>query len=155
VAALSGFTRRGPPRRVQQFNPELTMAATKSRPLSPHLTIWRWGPGMLVSILHRATGIAVSFAGLGILTWWLVAIAKGPEAYATFTKAVTHPVGLVVLIGVTWSFFQHLLSGIRHLVMDTGAGFELDTNKRFAILTIVGSVLLTAALWVYFLGVVK
>jgi succinate dehydrogenase / fumarate reductase, cytochrome b subunit len=140
---------------VQQFNVELTMAATKSRPLSPHLTIWRWGPGMLVSILHRATGIAVSFAGLGILTWWLVAIAKGPEAYATFTKAATHPVGLVVLIGVTWSFFQHLLSGIRHLVMDTGAGFELGTNNRFAILTIVGSVLLTAALWIYFLGVVK
>jgi succinate dehydrogenase / fumarate reductase, cytochrome b subunit len=131
------------------------MAATRSRPLSPHLTIWRWGPGMLVSILHRATGIAVSFAGLGILTWWLYAIANGPEAYATFTKAATHPVGLVVLIGVTWSFFQHLLSGIRHLVMDTGAGFELDTNKRFAVLTIVGSVLLTAALWVYFLGVVK
>ena len=131
------------------------MAATKSRPLSPHLTIWRWGPGMLVSILHRATGIAVSFAGLGILTWWLVAIAKGPEAYSTFTRAATHPVGLVVLIGVTWSFFQHLLSGIRHLVMDTGAAFELGTNKRFAILTVVGSVLLTAALWVYFLGVVK
>jgi succinate dehydrogenase / fumarate reductase cytochrome b subunit len=131
------------------------MAATKSRPLSPHLTIWRWGPGMLVSILHRATGIAVSFAGLGILTWWLVAIAKGPEAYATFTKAAMHPVGIVVLIGITWSFFQHLLSGIRHLVMDTGAGFELGVNNRFAVLTIVGSVLLTAALWVYFLGVVK
>jgi succinate dehydrogenase / fumarate reductase cytochrome b subunit len=110
---------------------------------------------MLVSILHRATGIAVSFAGLAILTWWLYAIANGPEPYATFTKAATHPLGLVVLIGVTWSFFQHLLSGIRHLVMDTGAGFELDTNKRFAVLTIVGSVLLTAALWVYFLGVVK
>jgi succinate dehydrogenase / fumarate reductase, cytochrome b subunit len=131
------------------------MAATKSRPLSPHLTIWRWGPGMLVSILHRATGIAISFAGLAILTWWLMAVAEGPEAYAKFVKLATHPVGLVVLVGITWSFFQHLLSGIRHLVMDTGAGFELDTNKLFAILTIVGSALLTAALWVYFLGVVK
>jgi succinate dehydrogenase / fumarate reductase cytochrome b subunit len=131
------------------------MAATKSRPVSPHLTIWRWGPGMLVSILHRATGTALSIGGLAILTWWLYAIAKGPEAYATFTKAAMHPVGLIVLIGITWSFFQHLLSGIRHLVMDTGAGFELDTNKRFAVLTLVGSVLLTAALWVYFLGVVK
>ena len=110
---------------------------------------------MLVSILHRATGIAVSFVGLGILTWWLMAIAQGAEAYAKFVKVATHPIGLVVLIGITWSFFQHLLSGIRHLVMDTGAGFELDINKRFAVLTIVGSVLLTAALWVYFLGVVK
>ena len=59
--------------------------------------------------------------------------------------------GLIVLIGLTWSFFQHLLSGIRHLAMDTGAAFELGINKTFAILTIVGSVLLTAALWVYLL----
>jgi succinate dehydrogenase / fumarate reductase cytochrome b subunit len=66
-----------------------------------------------------------------------------------------HPVGIIVLVGVTWSFFQHLLSGIRHLVMDTGAGFELGINKTFAILTLVGSVLLTAALWLYFLGVAK
>ena len=108
---------------------------------------------MAVSILHRATGTALSFAGLGILVWWLVAIARGPAAYATFAQAATHPVGLVVLVGLTWSFFQHLLSGIRHLVMDTGAAFELDTNKRFAVLTIVGSVLLTALLWAYILGV--
>jgi succinate dehydrogenase / fumarate reductase cytochrome b subunit len=108
---------------------------------------------MTVSILHRATGTALSIAGLAVLTWWLMAIAQGPEAYATFTKAATHPVGLVVLIGLTWSFFQHLLSGIRHLVMDTGAAFDLGTNKTFAILTLVGSVLLTAVLWAYFLGV--
>jgi succinate dehydrogenase / fumarate reductase cytochrome b subunit len=110
---------------------------------------------MAVSILHRATGIVLSFAGLGILTWWLFAIANGPDAYAAFTKAATHPLGIVVLVGVTWSFFQHLLSGIRHLVMDTGAGFELGINKTFAILTVVGSVLLTAAVWFYFLGVAK
>jgi succinate dehydrogenase / fumarate reductase cytochrome b subunit len=60
-----------------------------------------------------------------------------------------------VLIGLTWSFFQHLLSGIRHLTMDTGAAFELGINKAFAILTIVGSVLLTAALWFYLLGAAK
>jgi succinate dehydrogenase / fumarate reductase cytochrome b subunit len=128
------------------------MAATKPRPLSPHLTIWRWGPHMVVSILHRATGTALSIAGLAILTWWLMAIAGGAEAYATFVKCATSPLGLIVLVGLTWSFFQHLLSGIRHLVMDTGAAFELDTNKRFAVLTIVGSVLLTALLWVYLLG---
>jgi succinate dehydrogenase / fumarate reductase cytochrome b subunit len=110
---------------------------------------------MAVSNLHRATGIALSFAGLGILAWWLFAIASGPDAYATFAKTATHPIGLVVLVGVTWSFFQHLLSGIRHLVMDTGAGFELGINKTLAILTIVGSVLLTAAVWFYFLGVAK
>jgi succinate dehydrogenase / fumarate reductase cytochrome b subunit len=131
------------------------MATTKTRPLSPHLSVWRWGPHMLVSILHRVTGAGLSIVGLAVLTWWLTAIASGTDAFATFTKAATHPLGLVVLIGLTWAFFQHLLSGIRHLAMDTGAAFELDTNKRFAILTIVGSVLLTAALWLYLLGVVK
>jgi len=110
---------------------------------------------MAVSILHRATGIALSFAGLGVLTWWLWAIANGADSYANFSKIAGSPIGLIVLIGLSWSFFQHLLSGIRHLVMDTGAAFELGINKTFAILTIVGSVLLTALLWVYLLGVAK
>lgn len=110
---------------------------------------------MAASIIHRATGVALSFAGLAILTWWLFALSSGPEAYATFTKAATHPLGLIVLVGITWSFFQHLLTGIRHLVMDTGAGFELGINKTFAILTFVGSVVLTAAVWFYLLGVAK
>ena len=110
---------------------------------------------MAVSIIHRATGVALSIAGLGILTWWLFAVSTGPEAYATFTKAATHPIGLVVLIGLTWSFFQHLLSGIRHLVMDSGAAFELGINKTFAILTFIGSLVLTAAVWFLLLGVAK
>jgi len=131
------------------------MAETNTRPLSPHLTIWRWGPGMTVSILHRITGGALSVAGLAVLTWWLVALADGPEAYANFVGLAQHPVGLVVLIGLTWAFFQHLFSGVRHLVMDSGAGFELNTNKRYAVLTIIASVLLTAALWAYLLGVLK
>jgi succinate dehydrogenase / fumarate reductase cytochrome b subunit len=106
---------------------------------------------MLGSILHRVTGAGLSILGLAVLTWWLTALAGGTEAYAAFGKAAVHPVGIIVLVGLTWAFFQHLLSGIRHLFMDTGAGFELDTNKTFAILTLVGSVLLTAALWIYIL----
>ena len=108
---------------------------------------------MAVSILHRMTGVALSIAGLAVLTWWLVAISGSPDDFARFTKAATHPLGLIVLVGLTWSFFQHLLSGIRHLVMDTGAAFALGVNNRFAILTIVGSVLLTALLWFYLLEV--
>lgn len=110
---------------------------------------------MVVSILHRATGTALSVAGLAVLTWWLFAISSGPQAYAAFTKAAVSPLGLIVLIGLSWSFFQHLLSGIRHLVMDTGRAFELKINRTFAILTIVGSVLLTAGLWIDLLGVAK
>jgi succinate dehydrogenase / fumarate reductase cytochrome b subunit len=107
---------------------------------------------MAVSILHRITGAGLSIVGLAVLSWWLLAIAGGAEAYADFAKAANHPLGLVVLIGLTWAFFQHLLSGIRHLVMDTGAAFDLGVNKRFALLTIVGSIVLTAALWAYVLG---
>jgi succinate dehydrogenase / fumarate reductase cytochrome b subunit len=107
---------------------------------------------MVVSILHRATGVALSIAGLAVLTWWLVALSGGADDYAGFAKAAHSPVGLVVLVGLTWSFFQHLLSGIRHLTMDTGAAFELGVNKSFAVLTIIGSVLLTALLWFYLLG---
>jgi succinate dehydrogenase / fumarate reductase cytochrome b subunit len=108
---------------------------------------------MIVSILHRATGAALSVAGLAVLTWWLMALATGPQAYAQFTNATASPLGLVVLIGLTWSLFQHLLSGIRHLSTDTGAAFEIGTNKSFAILTIVGSIVLTALLWAWLLGV--
>ena len=108
---------------------------------------------MVVSILHRATGTALSFAGLAVLTWWLAAIAGGGDEYVSFTRAMGSPFGLIVLVGLTWSFFQHLLSGIRHLVMDTGAAFELGVNKRFAVLTMAGSLILTALLWFYFLGV--
>jgi succinate dehydrogenase / fumarate reductase cytochrome b subunit len=107
---------------------------------------------MVVSILHRATGVALTFAGLALLTWWLLAISGGADAYGEFSSLISHPVGLIVLVGLTWAFFQHLLSGVRHLVMDSGSAFELNTNKRFAILTIVGSLLLTAALWAYILG---
>jgi succinate dehydrogenase / fumarate reductase cytochrome b subunit len=115
---------------------------------------------MLVSILHRATGIAASFAGLAILTWWLFALSSGTDSYSGFEDFINWsafhvPWVLIVLIGLTWSFFQHLLSGIRHLVMDSGAAFELGINKTSAILTIVGSVLLTALMWFYLLGVRK
>lgn len=110
---------------------------------------------MAVSILHRITGGALTVAGLAVLTWWLLALADGTAAYGEFAAIATHPAGIAVLIGLTWAFFQHLLSGIRHLVMDTGANFELRGNKASALATIVGSLLLTAALWAYLLGAVK
>ena len=110
---------------------------------------------MLVSILHRITGGALSIVGLAVLTWWLIATADGPDAYAKFSDLARSPIGLIVLVGLTWSFFQHLLSGIRHLFMDSGQAFELSVNKTSAILTIVGSLLLTLARWAWLLGYVK
>ena len=89
------------------------------------------------------------------MTWWLLAAAGNGEGYTFFTGVVTQWFGMVVLVGLTWAFFQHLLSGVRHLVMDSGEAFELGINKTLAILTIVGSLLLTAALWAYLLGMFK
>jgi succinate dehydrogenase / fumarate reductase cytochrome b subunit len=108
---------------------------------------------MVVSILHRITGVGLSILGLAALTWWLAAIAQGGDAFANVAKAAGSPIGLIILVGLTWAFFQHLLSGIRHLVMDTGSAFELQINKTFAILTIVGSIVLTALVWARLLGV--
>ncbi len=129
------------------------MAAAKDRPLSPHLTIWKWGPHMLVSILHRMTGAALATVGLAVLVWWLMAIAGGANAYTDFAALASSWIGLVVLIGLTWAFFQKTFAGIRHLVMDTGMGFELTANKKGAILTIVASIVCTVAIWAYVLGV--
>ena len=126
-----------------------------ARPLSPHLTIWRWGPHMLVSILHRATGDGMATVGSVLLVWWLAALAAGDEAYATFVEVFTtdagrlNILGYVIGIGLTMALFQHMMSGIRHLVLDTGAGYELKRNKTYALLTMVAAVLLTAAFWLY------
>jgi succinate dehydrogenase / fumarate reductase, cytochrome b subunit len=129
------------------------MSSTPSRPLSPHLTIWKWGPGMLVSILHRVTGGALTVVGLAILAWWLVALAGGEEAYARFTLLVGKPVGMIVLAGLTWAFWQHFFSGLRHLVLDTGAGYELRVNRFWAVMTLFGSLFATALTWYFLIGV--
>lgn len=129
------------------------MTRNPDRPLSPHLGIWRWGWGMTVSILHRVTGGALSVAGLALLTWWLAALARGGDAYADFTAAANHWLGIVVLVGLTWAFWQHLLSGIRHLVLDIGAGFEARTNRFFSMMVLVGALFLTALTWASLEGV--
>jgi succinate dehydrogenase / fumarate reductase cytochrome b subunit len=123
------------------------MSRNAARPLSPHLSIWRWGPHMLVSILHRATGSANAIGGGVIFIWWLVAAASGPEAYATFYSVATSWFGYLVGIGLTWTFFQHLFNGLRHFVMDVGAGFDLKTNKTSALATIGASIAVTLLLW--------
>lgn len=134
------------------------MTAPTSRPLSPHLTIWKWGPHMLVSILHRVTGSALTFGGLAMLTWWLLAIAGGAPAYETFASFVNYelfeiPIVLVLLVGLTWAFWQHFFSGLRHLFMDMGAGYELKINKLFAVMTIAAALFATAATWFVLMGV--
>jgi succinate dehydrogenase / fumarate reductase cytochrome b subunit len=145
--------------RVNDFLGGNIMAHQSNRPLSPHLQIWRWGPAMLVSILHRVSGSALAFGGTLLLLWWLVAAAGGPESYASFIDCMMADDGnkwqlggfnlipLFVLVGLSWSFFQHLGSGLRHFVLDIGAGYELQTNRMWSIAVIVGALLATIALW--------
>lgn len=110
---------------------------------------------MTVSILHRATGSGLATVGALLLVWFLAAVAAGGESYACFRDVFTYAdgrlniIGWVVGVGLTFSLFQHMMSGLRHLVLDTGAAFELNLNRNLARLTMVASVLLTAAFWLY------
>ncbi len=123
------------------------MAQPGNRPISPHLQIWRWGPAMALSILHRVTGNGLAVVGLGVLLYWLGALAGGPESYARFAGHASSWYGMVVLVGISWAFFNHMASGLRHFVLDVGAGFELVANARWSVLTPLIAILLTAAFW--------
>jgi succinate dehydrogenase / fumarate reductase cytochrome b subunit len=127
----------------------MAQAETKpsNRPISPHLQIWRWGPAMFVSILHRVTGDGLAFVGLGVLLWWLYAVAAGPIAYDTFAGHAGAWYGKVVLVGLTWAFFNHMASGLRHFVLDIGAGFELKSNNLWSILTPLIALAATVVVW--------
>jgi len=116
------------------------------RPLSPHLSIYRWPITMTLSILHRATGIAMT-AGLILLTAWLVNVAAGVAEYEQFAAAMSTLVGRLVLIGWSFAFFYHLANGIRHLVWDTGRGFEKHQANASAWFVIIAAVLITAGFW--------
>jgi len=118
-----------------------------NRPIAPHLQIWKWGPHMLVSILHRATGDGMAIVGLFVLLWWLGALASGPEYYSEFAGWMGTIPGYIVLVGLSWAFFTHLVSGLRHFVLDIGAGYELDTNRMWSTLSPILGVVLTAGFW--------
>jgi len=128
------------------------MAQASNRPLSPHLSIWKWGPAMAVSILHRVSGNGLAVAGLLVLLWFLGAVAGGPESYVHFKRHADSWYGMIVLIGISWAFFNHFASGIRHLILDVGAGFELDRNNSWSIITMLIGIALTALFWVVILA---
>ena len=123
------------------------MARNTARPLSPHLGIWKPGIHMTVSITNRVMGAGLATVGVIALVWWLVAAASGAEAYATFIAVASGWLGYIVLIGLTFAFFFHMAAGIRHFVMDLGAGFELKSNRTWAWATVIAAVLLTGFVW--------
>jgi succinate dehydrogenase / fumarate reductase cytochrome b subunit len=101
---------------------------------------------MATSIVHRVTGVGLSFAGI-ILAWWLLSAALGPEAYDLFTDVAGHWFGQLVLFGITWALIYHFLNGIRHLMWDFGHGFAVPTAASNSIIVIVLSILLTILVW--------
>ncbi|MCJ7556554.1 MAG: succinate dehydrogenase, cytochrome b556 subunit [Gammaproteobacteria bacterium] len=119
---------------------------TKNRPLSPHLQVYRWQITMVMSILHRATGIALALGSL-VLVYWLASLASGPEAYTAARECLGSTPALVLLVGASFAFFYHLCNGIRHLVWDTGRGFEISQLYASGYLAIAASMGLTAGFW--------
>ena len=113
-----------------------------SRPLSPHIGIYRPQITSVLSILHRATGVFLCF-GAVVFAWWAVALALGPEPYAAVRSALGSWLGRLLLFAWTFSFFFHLCNGIRHLFWDAGIGFELRTVHASGMAVVAASIALT------------
>jgi succinate dehydrogenase / fumarate reductase cytochrome b subunit len=120
--------------------------APRQRPLSPHLQVWRWHITMLTSILHRVTGVGL-YIGALIGAAWAISLAQGPEAYATFKSVLGSPLGKLVMLGLTLSYFYHLANGVRHLVWDAGKGLDIRTANATAIVVFAFAAAATAAVW--------
>ncbi len=124
--------------------------ANAPRPLSPHLQVYRWQVQMVSSILHRITGVALAVGTL-VVVCGLVKLASGEEDFNAFRQLVGSPLGMLLMIGWSWALFYHLCNGVRHLIQDGGAGFEIPQFVRSSWLSAIGSVVLTAAVWAYVL----
>ncbi len=117
------------------------------RPLSPHLQVYRPQLTSILSITHRGTGIFLALGAL-YLVCWLLAIASGPDAYASVSAFSASIIGRLLLLGWTFSLFYHLANGIRHLVWDAGIGLDLKTTYMSGWLVVVGAAVLTVIAWV-------
>lgn len=118
------------------------------RPLSPHLQIYRPLFTMMMSIVHRITGVGLYF-GMVLLVWWLLAAASNtPSAFNSFSGIAGSFIGLIVLLGFTWALLHHAIGGLRHFMWDFIYGFEPKTRELLAKATLAGSIGLTLVLWV-------
>ncbi len=124
----------------------MTTPPKRPRPLSPHLGVYKPQITSVLSILHRATGI-VLYGGSFLWVLWLVAIACGRDAYEQLQDFFLHPVGLIVLLGWSFSFFYHFCNGLRHLRWDRGYGYTLPAVRFSGWLVVGGSFFLTLFAW--------
>jgi succinate dehydrogenase / fumarate reductase cytochrome b subunit len=131
---------------MAETNARAGAGASRPRPLSPHLQVYRMTLTFVMSGFHRITGFVLYF-GMLLVAWWLIAAASGPNAYATFQWVIGSLIGRLVLFGYSWALIHHMLGGIRHLIWDTGRGFEPTERELLARATIIGSIVLTLILW--------
>jgi len=113
-----------------------------NNPLSPHIQVYRWHISSLVSITHRITGI-VNISAITIICFWIFSLLFGEPSYNLIKLFLQSVFGKFIILCLTWSFSFHVLSEIRHLMMDLGYGFELKTTKITGLLVIFGSIFLT------------
>ena len=111
-------------------------------PLSPHIQIYRWHISSLVSISHRITGI-INIIAITLICFWASLLLLGESKYETIDFFLNSLVGKFIILGLTWSFLFQILSEIRHLIMDLGYGFEIQTSKITGLIVIIGSIILT------------
>jgi succinate dehydrogenase / fumarate reductase, cytochrome b subunit len=121
---------------------------SRGRPLSPHLLIYRWPITMVMSVLHRGTGIFLSL-GFLVLAAWLLSAADGAETYGRFAELLQSVGGRILLALFSFAFFFHLGSGIRHLVWDLGYGFEIPQANAGSWVVIAGTFVLTILYWLF------
>jgi len=120
---------------------------SQNRPLSPHLSIYKPIPTMMMSILHRITGGAL-YVGTILLVWWVIAAAAGPEYFDWVNGIYGSFIGRLVLFGYTWALINHMLGGIRHFIWDMGRGFEKETSTKMVWASLVASIVLTILVWI-------
>jgi succinate dehydrogenase / fumarate reductase cytochrome b subunit len=118
----------------------------RTRPLSPHLQIYRWQMGNSLSILHRLTGLALAL-GLPALSFWLISLAGGAASYRAAARLFGSTVGHLLLIGWSFAFLYHLLNGVRHLFWDLGVGYERGQRHTSGWLAVLGALGLTLWVW--------
>jgi succinate dehydrogenase / fumarate reductase cytochrome b subunit len=122
--------------------------ASRDRPLSPHLQIYRWQITSVLSILHRLSGVALALGTL-LLVYWLIAAATGAAEFAAAQACIGSFLGRLLLFGWSLALFYHLANGIRHLAWDMGVGFELPTVTRSGWAVLVVTLVLTVAAWIW------
>ena len=118
-----------------------------NRPLSPHLQVYRPQLTSLLSILHRMTGMAITL-GVVILVLWLMALAHSLEWFLYLKTFLQHPFGLFILMGLSFSYFFHLSNGIRHLIWDSGHGYDLKSVYKSGYFALAFTLIATVLLWV-------